>query len=145
MYRRYRRPSMWREMDRLQREMNRLFDTSFSRGTRTPTGYPALNIWTSEEDAVITAEVPGLDPEDLEISVMGETLTLSGERKPDDLPEGARYHRRERGYGRFTRSVQLPFQVDADNVEASFEHGVLTIHLPRSEEEKPRKIAVQAG
>lgn len=145
MYRRYRVPSVWRDLDHLQREMNRLFEDSYRTRSRIAPAYPALNVWTSGDGLNVTAEVPGVRPEDLDISVVGETLTLSGVRKPDDLNESARYHRQERGYGNFTRSIQLPFPVDVSKVEAAFHNGVLTVSLPRAEEDKPRKIAVKSA
>jgi len=144
MYRRYRIPSMWREIDRLQREMSRLYDSYYPSQLRPAPGYPAMNIWTSEDGLNVTTEVPGIQPEDIDISVVGETLTLSGERRPEELQEGARYHRQERGYGKFTRSVQLPFPVDVNKVEATFKNGVLQIALPRAEADKPRKIVVKS-
>ena len=131
-------------MDRLQREMNRLFnDYQPSRLNAAPS-FPAMNIWTNEEGQVITAEIPGVEIEDIEISVTGETLTISGSRKVEELEENSHYHRRERGHGKFKRSLQLPFPVQTDKVEASIEKGVLTISLPRAEEDKPRKIAVKS-
>jgi len=108
MYRRYRVPSMWREMDRLQREMNRLFEDYGPMRVRNAPSYPALNVWSNDEGLLVTAEVPGVSPDDIEVNVIGETLTLSGVRKPDELKEGARYHRQERGYGKFSRTLQLP-------------------------------------
>ena len=144
MYRRYRVPSAWREMDRLQNEMNRLFDSYTPARLRRAPGYPALNIWTNEDGLVLTAEVPGVNPEDIDISVVGETFTLSGVRNPDDLNEGSRYHRQERGYGKFTRSVQLPFPVDVNEVGATFKNGVLLVSMSRAEEDKPRKITVKS-
>jgi HSP20 family protein len=107
--------------------------------------YPPLNIWSNEEGLVITAEVPGISPDEIEISVVGETLTLSGERKAEELDEGTRYHRQERGSGKFSRTVQLPFPVDVDEVNALFVDGVLEIKLPRTEADKPRKIAVKSA
>ena len=89
--------------------------------------------------------MPGFDPDQINISVTGDTLTVSGNRTPEDVGEGARYHRRERGCGRFTRSFQLPFQVDGVAVEAAFENGVLRIELPRAEADKPKKITVKTG
>ena len=138
--------SPWREMDRLRRDMNRLF-------AQMPTGFagdvarafPAMNVWTDEDGAVVTAELPGIAPDDIDISVVGDTLTLKGSRQPDELEEGGTYHRRERRYGTFTRSFQLPFQVEPDQVEATFGSGVLQISLPRAEEDKPKKIAVKVG
>ena len=145
MYRRYRVPSVWRELNQIQRDMNRVFDGYSPVRTRIAPSYPALNIWSSEEGLVVNAEVPGIDVEDIEISVVGETLTLSGARKSEDLEEGARYHRQERGYGKFNRSVELPFPVDIDKVEATFKNGVLQISLPRSEADKPKKIVVKSA
>lgn len=145
MYRRYRIPTIWREMDRMQRDMNRLFDTYNPGRLRSAPGYPAMNIWSNEDSLTLTAEMPGVSPEDIDISVVGETLTLSGERKHDDTNGSTRYHRRERGYGKFTRSIQLPFPVDVNKVEAGFSNGVLNIALPRAEEDKPRKIAVKSA
>jgi len=144
MYRRYSIPSVWREMDRLQREMNRLFEDSYPSRFRPAPAYPAMNVWTNEEGLQITAEVPGVSPKDIDISVVGNTLTLSGVREPDELKEGARYHRQERGYGNYTRSLQLPFSVNVNKVEATFKNGVLSITLPRAEEDKPKKITVKA-
>jgi len=139
--------STWREFDRLQREMNRLFDTMSTGGTRlrAAPSYPAVNIWTNNESAVITAELPGVDPESVDISVEGETLTLSGERKLETMAEGDKYHRRERSYGKFSRAIQLPFLVDAGGVEALFNNGVLQISTPRAEADKPKKIAVKTA
>ena len=145
MYRRYRVPSVWRELNQIQRDMNRVFDGYSPVRTRIAPSYPALNIWSNEEGLVVNAEVPGIDVEDIDISVVGETLTLSGARKSEDLEEGARYHRQERGSGKFNRSVELPFPVDIDKVEATFKNGVLHISLPRSEADKPKKIVVKSA
>lgn len=143
IYRRYRLPGAWQEMDRLQREMNSLFEAHTPARLRPAPGFPALNVWSNADGLVVTAEVPGIAPEDIDINVVGDTLTLSGERKADEVEQGARYHRQERGFGRFTRSLQLPYAVDVNKVEATFKNGVLHIQLPRAEEDKPRKIAVR--
>lgn len=144
MYRSFRTPSIWREMDRLQREMNRLFNSYSPSRLRTAPGYPAINIWADEESLLASAELPGVQVDDIDVSVDGDSLTISGARKSDQLPEGARYHRRERGVGDFSRSIQLPIVVDSEKVKASFKDGVLTITLPRAEEEKPKKITIQS-
>ena len=136
----------WQEMEHLHREMNRLFSDTFAQaGGRTAPGYPAMNVWTSEDSAVVTAELPGVSSEDIDISVVNDTLTITGNRATDDLPEGTKYHRRERTFGQFTRSFQLPFNVEIDKVEAVFKNGVLHLSLPRAEVEKPKKIAVKAA
>ena len=135
--------SSYRETERLRRDMNELFEL-LDRGPRlsAATTYPAMNVWTNPDGAIVTAELPGIDPEDLEISVQGDTLTLRGSRSADALGEGEAYHRRERGCGQFQRAFQLPFAVDSGKVEASYEQGVLSITLPRAESDKPKKIQV---
>lgn len=145
MIRRYRVPTVWRGMDNLQRDMSRLFDVYYPTRARVAPGFPAVNVWTSEEELVVTAEVPGVNPDDMDISMDGEILTLSGERIAEELDEGTRYLRQERGYGEFSRSIELPYPVNIDQVEATFKNGVLSISLPRAEEDKPKKIAVKSA
>jgi HSP20 family protein len=132
-------------MDRLQNDMNRMFGDLGLNRMRRASSFPAINVWAAEHSAKITAEIPGVDKDDLDINVTGDTLTLSGIRKQDDLPESARYHRQERRYGEFNRSIQLPYTVDVNKVKAAFKNGVLTVELPRVEAEKPKKIAVKAS
>ena len=127
----------------MRREMNRLIGGSTGAGGMG-VGYPAINVWANEDGALVTAEVPGIDPDVLDISVVGDSLTISGKREPDALEEGAAYHRQERNHGAFARTFQLPFQVAADQVDAVYEKGVLNITLPRAAEDKPRKITVKA-
>lgn len=142
----YRSRNPWRDIDKMQREMSRLFDElAYVPRSQMAPSFPAMNVWTNEDGAVITAELPGVKPEDIDISVVGETLKLTGSRQPEEVEEGTKFHRRERGFGEFTRTFQLPFAVETDNVEAVFEKGVLHISLPRAEAEKPKKISVKAG
>jgi HSP20 family protein len=142
--RRYRSP--WTEMQRLRQDINRLFiDASGDLGGSGAAGYPAMNIWTDPEGAIVTAELPGINPEDIDISVQNDTLTLMGSRQSNGLQEDETYHRRERRYGRFTRSFQLPFHVEAGKVEAVFDKGILQVSVPRAEADKPKKITVKAG
>jgi HSP20 family protein len=110
-----------------------------------PRSFPALNIWQNDEAAAITAELPGVEPGNLDIQVKDNVLTLSGERRAPELPEGATWHRRERAFGRFTRAIRLPFRVDPEKVEARFADGVLHIAVARPEEDKPRRIAIKAA
>jgi HSP20 family protein len=137
--------SSWREMERLRREMNRLF-AEWPRQARwgVAPGYPAMNVWTDQDSVMVTAELPGVILEDLDISVEDETLTLRGMRQRDEK-EGAIYHRQERRHGSFLRTFRLPFRVDSEKVEATFKGGVLSIALPRAAEDKPKKIAIRAG
>jgi len=130
----------WRDFRRLQRDMNRLFGDFAGLTARE---YPAVNLWTGDEVVVLTAEMPGVEATDLDIAVHDNTLTLRGLRKADTLQEGETYHRQERGSGGFVRSVQLPFAVEADKVEAKLEKGILRLTLPRTEAEKPKKIEVK--
>ena len=143
----YRRPTgVWRDLARLQRQMDRLYrGAPRFEGTAAAPAYPALNVWLNEDGAMVTAELPGIEPDDIDISVVGETLTVRGSRTAEELPEGAAYHRRERGHGRFSRTFQLPFPIATDDVDASFANGVLTIMLPRHEADKPRRIEVKAS
>ena len=126
------------EMRRLQREVNRLFAGSGS----DVAAFPAVNIWTNQEEVVVKAEIPGVDPKDLDIRVQNDVLTLQGERKPDEVSRDVVCHRCERDAGKFTRSFRLPFDVQNDKVTAKYNRGALTITLPRSEAGKPRKIAI---
>jgi HSP20 family protein len=133
-------------MDRLRREMNRLFsDWPERAGWNVAPSFPAMNVWTDDNNAVATAELPGVSPEDIDISVENNTLTLRGRRQPEELEEGATYHRRERRFGAFNRAFNLPFRVDAGQVEAEFKNGVLSIWLPRAEADKPKKISIKTG
>jgi HSP20 family protein len=129
-------------MDRLQREMNRVMGSFAPRGSG---GFPPLNLWASEEDVVLTAELPGVNPADLDISVVGDTVTLSGRRELDAAGDDVRYHRHERWHGDFTRTLQLPFRIDVENVDATFRKGVLMLTLPRAEEDRPRRIEIGEG
>jgi HSP20 family protein len=106
--------------------------------------FPALNLSESGDTLFVEAEVPGVRPEDLSISVEGTTLVLRGERKADS-PEGVSYHRRERVNGRFSKSISLPYEVQADGVLAEYKNGVLRLTLPKAEHAKPRSIAVKTG
>ena len=103
--------SPWRQMDRMRRQMNRL-RSQMGTGLAVAPSYPAMNVWINDDGAIVTAELPGFDPEGLDISVVNDTLTLSGDRCAEDTGEGATYHRRERRCGKFNRSFQLPFLVE---------------------------------
>jgi HSP20 family protein len=129
-----------REMQRLQREMNQIF--SGLNHPLTPE-FPPVNAWVGEGDIIVTAELPGVDPANVEVSVVGDTLTVSGARGSENLKEGENYHRQERSHGRFTRTLQLPFHVEAGKVDARYEKGILRMTLPRAEADKPKKISVR--
>lgn len=143
MYRKF-YPGSWNEMERLQSEMNRLFEAASypSRRTRPAGGYPAMNVWSNEEQMLVSAELPGIETKDIDISVAGDMLTISGSRSAEEVDDSVRQHRQERICGKFSRSIQLPYEVESDKVEARLEKGVLTVKLPRAEAQKPRKIVV---
>lgn len=128
------------EMRRLQAEVNRLF-SGYGDAMEV---FPAVNVWSDTAQTVVKAEVPGVDPKDLDISVQGDLLTLRGERSPAD-PKGAVCHRQERSVGRFQRTLRLPYEIDAKQVTARTDQGILTVTLPRAESSKPKRIAIQAG
>ena len=143
-------PGLWRisgmrdpflEMQRLQQEVNKVFSGA---GQSLSREVPPVNAWIGEGDVIVAAELPGIDPAKADISVVGDTLTISGSRAAEALKEGETYHRQERDQGRFSRTIQLPFHVEAGKVEAKYERGVLTITLPRAEADKPRKITVKS-
>jgi HSP20 family protein len=128
------------EIERLRDE----FDHLFLGATGAVHAYPAVNVWGNEHGAVLTAELPGLSADDVEIGLHGDTVTLKGSRPALKLNEGETLHRSERQTGSFVRSVKLPFRADADKSTAQFKHGVLTLTLARAEADLPRKIAVKA-
>lgn len=129
----------FRGMRRLQNELNRMAE----RGTARAPEFPAVNAYANPDGVVITAELPGVKSEDLDVSVHRDAVTLSGERQTD-TQESKGYHRRERRQGRFVRTLSLPFMVDPKGVEAAINNGVLRLELPRAEEDKPRRIKVKA-
>ncbi len=126
-------------------EMNRLFEELFDAPLNWldgRTAFPPLNVWEDEGHVYVEAEVPGLKMNDLEVLVMNDELTLKGRREYQEENQGVAWHRRERGVGTFERSVRLPFDIDAEKVQARLSEGVLTITLPKAESARPRKIEV---
>lgn len=138
------------QLERMQREMDRLLSSvrpglsGLAAATQRPDVYPPINLYKDEEGFVVRAEIPGVDPKAIDLEVTGDTLTLRGERLAPTIPEGSSYHRRERDFGRFRRSLTLPEMVDSSKVSATCNDGVLEIRMPHSEQTKPRRIAVKA-
>jgi HSP20 family protein len=131
------------ELAQMRRQLGDLVGTSAER-RMYPSTYPLLNAWEQDHDFYVEAELPGLALEDLDISMTDQsTITIKGSRKAPALVSG-QWHRHERAFGEFERSLELPGPVDADNVEASFKNGVLTMKLPKAPELRPRKIEVKA-
>jgi len=141
----------WSELNRLRREMDSLLG-ALTRDT-WPTGslwrqtrlFPLLNVRELQNAYVVTAEIPGMKLEDLELKVEADTLALKGERKAPEVGEGVSFHRRERASGTFQRSITLPRRVDAEGVTATYRDGVLTVTLPVEKAAVPKQISVKAG
>lgn len=129
--------TLW-DLGSLQREMSRLLGGYVNRSEE----FPAINVWSNQEKAVITAELPGMDPATINIAVLGDTVTLAGDRKNEELGKDEVYHRQERRHGPFSRSIRLPYELAQEQVIARYTHGILEVTLPRHEGTKPRKIAV---
>jgi HSP20 family protein len=139
----------FRELRGLQDEMNRLFLTNYSRGEDRDLARgawsPSVDIFENKDQLVIEAELPGMKPENVDVSIENNVLTIHGERKFEKKDEGDNFHRVERAYGTFTRSFTLPPTVSSENVNAAFENGVLKLTLAKREEAKPRRIEIQIG
>jgi HSP20 family protein len=130
----------------LRDAMDRLFEESFvrPRSWLASGGLDlAVDMYETKDDLVITASVPGVKPEDVEITVTGDVLTIKGEVKSEAKVERANYHRQERRFGSFARTIALPMPVQIEKAEAKFKDGVLTLTLPKAEEVKPRTIKVK--
>ena len=138
-----------RDMMSLRNEMNRLFEEAFE-GKSLSEWQPstswglALDVAENDDAFIVTASVPGMNPDDLDITITDNVLTIKGETRADETIEEENYHIRERRYGSFGRSITLPVTVDSDNVDANYENGVLTLTVPKAEEMKPRRITVKA-
>jgi HSP20 family protein len=139
-----------RELDALQGDMNRLFDSFFGRrdggGTSaTRRWIPAMDLVETEDNLVLRADLPGLDRDDIEIEVKDGVLTVSGERRAQHEDKREGYHRVERSFGRFSRSLELPKGVDPGSVSAAFDKGVLEVRMPKPAERKPTRIEIDSG
>lgn len=138
------RRNAYRELASMQDVLNRFFDDGFNNDLSTAIMNNSLSMDVVEnaDDFVVKATVPGIKPEDLDVSYTGDTLTIKGEVKDEKMDERSQYHLRERRYGSFCRSVTLPNRVNTDKIEAEFENGILTLRLPKAEEVKPKRISI---
>jgi len=147
------------DLEAMRREMSRLFEggrgaSSYGRagqntgnsgdkdGSALRAWAPAVDVTENEHEIVIHAELPGMKKEEIDIQLTGETLTLRGERRQQEAQRGENYHRIERQYGQFLRTFQIEAPIDSSKVSASYEYGVLTVHLPKQEALKPRQIEI---
>ena len=139
----------YKEVSGLQNRMNRLFDDVWGRGRRADEEFisggwvPPVDVRETKETLEISAELPGIDPSAVEVSVEGGVLTLKGARNFEKATEGETYHRVERAYGAFERSFTLPTNVDAERIQAAYRQGVLYLTVPKREEAKPKAIAIK--
>jgi HSP20 family protein len=140
----------FREVARLRNEMDRLWDDYFGPGRRAlqpleEAWLPAVDVAESPDKITVKAEIPGMEAKDIEISMVGDTLTIKGEKKAEREQKEENFHLVERSYGSFSRAMKLPATVEADKVEATYKNGVLTVVLPKKEEVKPKAIEIKTG
>jgi HSP20 family protein len=140
----------WKPFDELtsfRREMDRLWDRFFSERPALDMlekGWePTMDITETKSDLIVKAELPGIDPKEIDISLTGDTLTIKGEKQQEKEEKEENYYRIERSYGIFSRTIKLPMNVQNDRIKASYQHGVLKITLPKSEEAKQKQIKIK--
>lgn len=131
-----------RQLDELRREVDHAL---LGDGRHTGSGFPAVNIFTTDDSVMVTAIIPGVDPASLDIQAYRDTLTIKGERQADNADQGQEWHRRERSAGRFARTLRLPYHIDSESVHAKAKDGVLAVVVNRPEQDKPRRITVDAA
>jgi HSP20 family protein len=139
-----------RDFSEIQSEMNRLFDSFFGRPSHLGAGMervwaPAVDMYETKDELVVTADLPGLDEKDIHLSITGDMLTLRGERHWNQQVKQESYYRGERWFGKFERTLPLPVPVQADKVKASYRDGMLTVSLPKTEEIKPKEIKIDVA
>ncbi len=137
-----------RELDSLQGDMNRLFDRFFEGRSANGTSrrwIPAMDLVETDDHLVLRGDLPGMTEDDVDIEIKDNILTVSGERKSESEQSAEGYHRVERAFGRFSRSLTLPPGVDAERVDAKFEDGVLEVRIPKPAEAKPTRVQIGKG
>jgi HSP20 family protein len=146
---RFERTDPFRDLLEMQSEMSRAMDQYYGRQTRPGAvdrvWAPASDMYETKDDLVVTAELPGVKEKDIHLSIVGDMLSLRGQRMADQQVRDEQYHRIERWSGSFERHIQLPIPVQADRVRASYRDGVLEIRLPKVEAVKPRDIKIEVG
>ncbi|HKH42900.1 MAG TPA: Hsp20/alpha crystallin family protein [Solirubrobacterales bacterium] len=137
-----------RELDSLQGDMNRLFDRFFEGRAANGTSrrwIPAMDLVETEDHLVLRGDLPGMTEDDINIEIKDNVLTVSGERKAESEEKGEGYHRVERSFGGFSRSLTLPQGIDPEKVEAGFDKGVLEVRIPKPAEAKPTRVQIGKG
>ena len=136
----------FRDMVSLQEDMNKLFSDFWGRGGRRGLAdefwAPLVDIEETKDEVVVKAEIPGMKKEEIKLQVTGDALAITGERRQESETKDKTFHRIERSYGKFQRIIGLPTEVQGAKAKASYENGILVIHLPKSEESKPKEIAI---
>lgn len=142
----------WRdrnELSSLRREIDSLFDRFFEgwpfRSTAVRQWVPSVDVSETAKEVLVQAELPGMDPKEIDIAIQGNLLTLKGERRQEKEEEGANYHRIERSFGSFSRAIQLPAEVDVEKVSAVYKNGVLTITMPKTGAASAKRIEVKTA
>jgi HSP20 family protein len=139
--------SPFNQLSRIRNEINRIFEDPFGFATAASTFFegwtPAVDVYEDKDEITVRAELPGMKKEDIEVTVVGDTLTISGERKHEEEKKEGEVYRSERYLGRFQRSVTLPTEVDPNKVQATYKDGVLTVTLPKSEQAKRKQIEIK--
>jgi HSP20 family protein len=143
---------LWTELNRFGRGFDPWLDLDWPSSPRGPfttpsfqaVEFPPVNIWVNADEAILTTEIPGMDPSSVEISVAGKTVTLRGRRAPEKEKEENVYHRQERWQGQFSKTIELPFNLESDRVEATFGKGILKVTLPKASRDKPKTIKVKS-
>jgi len=137
----------FREMMTLRNAMDRMFEDSMVRryqdASESGEGYLPLDVYQTENDFVVRASMPGVKPEEVDISLTGDTLTIKGEHKEEQEIKEQNYARKEIRHGSFNRSIVMPTQIQSDKVEATFDNGILTLTLPKAEAVKPKQIKIK--
>lgn len=136
----------WDPFRDFQREVGRLFESLEPlQSWRVVRQFPAINLYDAGDRYVLTAQLPGVAPEDVDLSITGETLTMRGERKRPEGVSDESFRRQERQFGRWTRTVTLPDRVESTQVSATFSEGILTVTVPKAESARPRQITISAA
>ncbi|MFO8011175.1 MAG: Hsp20/alpha crystallin family protein [Dehalococcoidia bacterium] len=139
----------FREMMTLRNAMDRIFEDSLARrlqwGSDAVEGYLPLDMYQTDNEVIVKAALPGVKSEDVDISITGDTLTIKGEQKAEEEVGEEKYFLRERRFGAFSRTIQLPVSIQGDKAEASFEDGVLKLVMPKADEVKPKQIKVKGS
>jgi len=132
------------DMLKLNTALDQLFNSAFVPAVGSRTQTLSIDVVEHEDVFTVQAVVPGINPNDLDITVNDQTLIIKGEWKQPEFPKGTTFHLRERGVGRFERTIRFPLPLNADAVQAQYEHGILTLNLPKVEQVKPRRINIQS-